>query len=327
VVAYEQLLLASRKPRKPRRRKAPPVELETSARRFRVVAGEMTASFSPTTGAIQRLQWAGRELIAEGPTLCLWRAPLDNDGIKGRPDRHWELLHRWLEMGLDRVRLEGVRCSARRGRDGEVIVRARTRGKAGNRAVTQDVTYTVRRDGAIVLEQRFRVPKGLENLPRVGVAMVLPAGLERLTWLGRGPGENYIDRNTGSPVGRYDSTVAEQYVPYIVPQDCGNHTDVRWLAVRDEQGTGLLVTARPVMEFTALHYATDDLYAAGHTNELTPRDQVHLHVDVKQRGVGGASCGPDTLECYRVGPGTYEQTLCLRPLTGDDDPGELGRER
>ncbi len=327
VVGFEQLPLASRRPRKLRRRKAPPVELETTARLYRVAAGEMTATFSRATGAIQRMQWAGQELISAGPTLCLWRAPLDNDGIKGRPNRHWELLHRWLEMGLDRVRLEGVRCSARRSRDGEAIIRAVTRGRTKNGTVTHDVTCTVRPDGSIVLAQRFRVPKGLENLPRVGVAMVLAGDLERLTWLGRGPGENYIDRNTGSPVGRYDSTVAEQYVPYIVPQDCGNHTDVRWLALRDEQGTGLLVAARPAMEFTALHYATDDLYRAHHTSELPPRGEVHLHVDARQRGVGGASCGPDTLECYRVGPGPYEQTLCLRPLTPDDDPGELGRAR
>jgi beta-galactosidase len=148
------------------------------------------------------------------------------------------------------------------------------------------------------------VDKAVGDLPRLGVVLGLKPGFEKLKWFGRGPFENYWDRKRAALVDLYESTVADQYVPYIMPQEHGNHTDVRWLSL-DNGKTGLLVTAQGGLEFTASHYTAHDLYAAHHTYDLKPRAEVILSLDWHQRGLGTASCGPDTLDRYKIGSGKY----------------------
>ncbi len=101
-------------------------------------------------------------------------------------------------------------------------------------------------------------------------------------------------------VGLYRSTVTEQYVPYIMPQEHGHKTDVRWLSLADDRGRGLRVLGAPTLEFSASHFTAADLFSAKHTIDLRPRDEVVLSLDHAQRGLGTASCGPDTLEQYRL---------------------------
>jgi beta-galactosidase len=143
---------------------------------------------------------------------------------------------------------------------------------------------------------------------------VLPTGLEQLEWFGNGPLENYSDRNRSSVVARHRSTVAAQYVPYIVPQEHGNHTDVRWLALHDARGVGVRFNAARRMEASASHFTAQDLYAAKHTTDLIPRPEVHVNLDAGQRGLGTASCGPDTLLRYRIQPGKYALDFTVTPL-------------
>ncbi len=92
------------------------------------------------------------------------------------------------------------------------------------------VTYSVYGSGEVLMEQDVTCFGELPALPRIGVSLTAPAGFEQFTWLGRGPQESYIDRKAGVPVGLYQGTVDEQYVPYIMPQENGNKTDVRWAA-------------------------------------------------------------------------------------------------
>ena len=114
-------------------------------------------------------------------------------------------------------------------------------------------------------------------------------------------------------VDLYESTVTGQYVPYILPQEHGNHTDVRWLSLENGK-TGIRVTAQNGLEFTASHYTAHDLYAAKHTYDLTPRPETILSLDYHQRGLGTASCGPDTLPQYRLRPGKYRFAYTLEPF-------------
>jgi beta-galactosidase len=134
-------------------------------------------------------------------------------------------------------------------------------------------------------------------------------------WFGRGPGETHIDRKAGSYISRFESTVNGEYVPYIVPQEHGNKTDVRWLAVENGEA-GLrfecVQSTFGMMEASATHFTPHDLFAAMHTYDLKPRAETWVNLDVRQRGVGTASCGPDTLECYRIGPGEYGLNFLIR---------------
>ena len=163
-------------------------------------------------------------------------------------------------------------------------------------------------------------------LPRLGFTLSMPSGFENFTWLGRGPQESYTDRKAGVPVGLHCSTVAEQFVPYVMPQEHGNKTDVRWAALSNAEGIGLLVACEPLMQISASHFTDDDLYRAMHTNELSPRPEVILDLDAAQCGLGGNSCGPATLDQYMVWPGEFRLRLLFRPLGPGDSLRRIGRE-
>jgi beta-galactosidase len=165
-----------------------------------------------------------------------------------------------------------------------------------------------------VAENVFKVNKAVPDLPRLGVVLGLKAGFEKLKWFGRGPFENYWDRKRAAMIDLYESTVADQYVPYIMPQEHGNHTDVRWLSLENGKA-GLLVRAQGSLEFTASHFTAHDLYAAYHTYDLKPRAETILSLDYHQRGLGTQSCGPDTLPQYKITPGTYHFRYILQPFT------------
>jgi beta-galactosidase len=142
----------------------------------------------------------------------------------------------------------------------------------------------------------------------------MPASFEQLAWYGRGPHESYGDRKAGAAVGVYQSTVTDQYHPYVMPQEHGNKTDVRWLAVTNEQGAGVMAIADPLMESSASHFTVDDLYQALHTKDLSPRAETIVNLDHKQMGLGGASCGPGVLEQYLLTEKEYRFKFLLKPI-------------
>jgi beta-galactosidase len=228
--------------------------------------------------------------VLDGPRLALWRAPTDNDGLPLVPDKSPGPLARWLELGLDSVPPD----------ERDDVVHA--------------CAYRVLDDGAVLVEHVVTLGDELRDLPRVGVALVLQPGLERLEWFGRGPWENYSDRQASAVLGHYRSTVSDQYVPYIVPQEHGHHGDVRWLTLTDERGAGLKITGVPAIGFSASHFTAADLTAARHTTDLEPRAEVILHLDHSQRGLGTASCGPDTSPRYRLDAGVYRFAYVLQQL-------------
>ncbi|HEX4086807.1 MAG TPA: glycoside hydrolase family 2 TIM barrel-domain containing protein [Chthoniobacteraceae bacterium] len=269
---------------------------------------------SAKEGRIDALRWRGHDLLIAGPELQVWRGPTDNDGIKGWNEAH-RPLGKWRNQGLDHFALKPVSAKAARNRDGSVTLEFEHLGScaASDRAVRHQHTYTVSPDGHIRVMNTFIVDKALPDLPRLGVVCVLPPELEQLKWFGRGPFENYSDRKRAAIVDLYESTVTNQYVPYILPQEHGNHTDVRWLTLAGPKA-GLRVEAQGPLEFSASHFTAQDLYAAYHTCDLKPRAEVILNLDYAQRGLGTASCGPDTLERYLIRPGRYAWSYLLQPF-------------
>ena len=175
---------------------------------------------------------------------------------------------------------------------------------------------------SLAWSHRFDVHKNLPDLPRLGVQLLLPTDLERLEWLGLGPHETYSDRRACGLVGRFGSSVLEQYIPHIMPQEHGHHCDTRWLALTRADGSGVLVSAAAMLEFNASRFDQMDLTRAWHTTDVVPSDHVHLHLDAAHRGLGTASCGPDTFEQYRVKSGQcYQLAYRLVPLAAGEDPG------
>ncbi|HXF62243.1 MAG TPA: glycoside hydrolase family 2 TIM barrel-domain containing protein [Caldilineaceae bacterium] len=172
--------------------------------------------------------------------------------------------------------------------------------------------YTVAADGGVGLD--LHVVCGGEQplfLPRIGLRLTLPGGYERLAWYGRGPHETYADRKQGAQVGLFTSTVRDQFVPYIKPQEHGNHTETRWMRLTDEAGKGLLVVGERPFDFSAHHYTAEDLTAATHTYDLRWREEIILNLDAAQGGLGNGSCGPGVLPQYMLLPGEHRLGLTL----------------
>ena len=164
-------------------------------------------------------------------------------------------------------------------------------------------------------------------IPRVGVELTLPGGLEALTWYGRGPHENYVDRKQGAAVGLYHSTVRQQFTPYVYPSECGGKEDVRWLALADPDGNGLLVRGQELLHFDALHFSIADIAGAKHLDALKPRQEVILHLDGWHMGVGGDDGWLSQVhEEFKIYPGVYRFGFSLRPFTAGDDLAALARQ-
>ncbi|MFM7061775.1 MAG: glycoside hydrolase family 2 TIM barrel-domain containing protein [Actinomycetes bacterium] len=260
------------------------------------------------------LEIDGVALLEAGPVLSLFRAPTDNDGIRpmaGMPTP----AGRWRRWGLDALESE--------------VISTRARMRAGAPVVDLVVHFhgldglvfehrrrvTITPEGGITFAESLEVPERCDDLPRVGTALVLPGSFDRVEWYGRGPHESYPDRARGARLGRFTSTVAEQYVPYVRPQEHGHHTDTRWVSVSDGH-RGLLVTAPAPFGFSALDHSVAALDAAEHDVDLVAEPVTHLHVDARMRGLGTASCGPDTLPQYLVRGRRFRWAWSLRPFRG-----------
>ncbi len=224
--------------------------------------------------------------LASPVELSIFRAPTDNDGYKLLPElteRHGiggHALSHWLKRGIDRHRAE--------------------------RFVEHDHRIDIDDDGSMVHHHIVDVPDDLDDLGRVGVTFELIDGFDRLRWHGRGPLENYPDRNSGAVMGVWDSAIDD--LPYLVPQEFGLRTDCRWFEfINSVSGAVMRLDVRQpaALHISATRYSAHDLFEAAHRTDLTARSTLVVHVDVAHRGLGTASCGPDVLPVYEVPTGRH----------------------
>jgi beta-galactosidase len=194
---------------------------------------------------------------------------------------------------------------------------------------TYVTTYTVYGSGDVVVEGRFTPGGELPELPRFGMQMAIPASLGTMTWFGRGPHENYWDRKTGAAVGRYSGRVAELIHDYVRPQENGNRTDVRWVALTDAGGTGLLAVGQPQLSVSAWPYTMEDLETATHIHKLPRRDTITLNLDHRQMGVGGDDgWGARPHPEYTLESKPYDYRFRLRAYEPEmGSPDDLARQR
>lgn len=168
------------------------------------------------------------------------------------------------------------------------------------------LTYTVNKNGSLTIDYHFTADGETPEPMRIGMLLTLPKQLNHFTYYGRGPWENYIDRNKSTLIGIYQSTVEEEAFPYIRPQETGNKTDVRWLTLTDDNGKGIRIEGAQPLSVSATNYRPEDLDPGltkkqQHHSDLLPRKEVVLNVDLIQRGVAGLnSWGAKPLDQYRI---------------------------
>jgi len=294
--------------------------------RLAIRGGAMDVVFDKARGVIDHWSIADRVLCTASPRLTIWRAVIDNEARGGgaRIVKDWyaHFLH-MAQHRLDRFTWEQISDTAVR-----VTVHTCLAPPVYQAAIDCVYQYTIFGSGAIALELHG-TPRGNwpATLPRIGLELTLPGALDRVSWLGHGPSESYADSKQAARFGLWHATVDELFTPYVRPQENGNHTDTRWVALRDERGVGLLAAGDPTIDFSAHRYTTADLDQAQHTYDLTPRSTITLHLDYRQNGLGSASCGPGVLPNYQLHAEPFTFRVHFRPLVpGGASPQELGRQ-
>jgi beta-galactosidase len=184
------------------------------------------------------------------------------------------------------------------------------------------MVYTIHATGDIVVETTYTpgAVKELPILPRFGTELIVAPGFDRIAWYGRGPVETYVDRQF-ERVGLFTSTVDEQWVDYSQPQENGNKTDVRWVALTDAKGVGLLAVGAPTLSVSARHFTKDDMDRAKYSWEMPKLGQTYLNLDWKQMGVGGIDSWSGNawpMPQYRLDPTKpMSYKYRLSPVEGD----------
>ncbi|MDR3366094.1 MAG: DUF4981 domain-containing protein [Prevotellaceae bacterium] len=266
-------------------------------------AGEVSVAFNKKSGALESYMYGNKRLLLFAPQPDFWRAPTDNDYGNRMP----EISNVWKLAGKNKT-LEKFTVS-NTGTEALVAVEYTLNDVSSPYAVQ----YAVSGSGAVRVKAAWKAGrKGLPELPRFGMQMRLPAELDSFTYYGRGPWENYSDRNTSSLIGVYGSSVAGQQFDYIRPQENGNKTDVRWLTLTNSDGLGLKIAGSQPLSVKVAHNPAEDLdFGAAKKNshpcEITPRREIFLNVDYLQRGVGGDdSWGALPHQPYRLLGDSYE---------------------
>lgn len=275
----------------------------------RVNARDLCVAFDDHTGRMISFQLGGAELLASPLELNYWRPPTDND----RGNRKYDVVRVWESA---------ARNSVVTGRE------VRQAGKAA--VVAYDlsvpvgetkarVVYTVHGDGVVeVALQLTAQGQAFAVIPRVGMTCALRSDYVKWTWLGRGPGENYRDRNTGSPLGKWACDVKEAWYPYVEPQETANRTDIRWSEFTNAQGRGLRF--QPIdgqyVEMAAYPFLQSDLQGTHHPSDIPLRELVTVQIAHMQMGVGGEnSWGAWPLPKYQLPANReYRYAFAIKPV-------------
>ncbi len=313
----------------------PPLQLDRQPGSIIVRGPGFAAAVDAKSGLLVSLKSGDTELLAGPLGPDFWRAPVDNDRGNKMTDES-PAKNTWTPGGPGIWRkahatFAPTKVEVVQPEPGRIVVTA-----TGPLAAPRSeycVTWTVLGSGDVLVESSWTPEPYLAvaEPPRFGMQTTLRAGFDQLTWFGKGPQETYWDRQDAR-VGLYSGRVRDQYFDYIKPQETGNKEGVRWLALTNDAGLGLLAVGQPLLSANALHYTTDDLYCATqHENfyryQLPDRDTVTLNLDLKQRGLGGDdSWGAMPHAPFRLTPWPMTYSYRLHILHGGEDLVSLAKQ-
>ena len=275
-----------------------------------LAVGDIEVQVDGNSGNLEQILLSGSPILRNPLHLTVWRSRIDNDGVEpgtlGIPGVHT----RWKDQGLSEVNTHTDDVSITR---------------AGSILSTQSLTVpgiptplrhrqsiALSSAGVLLVSHDVTMGDAWNDIARLGSGFSLIPGFDELLWYGRGPGETATDRKTGEHLGVWSSSVAEQYVPYMRPQDHGHHHDTRWFMLGNGNQSLRLDAGSHLLSFAARKHSDEALEAASIPPELKLTGETYVYVDHRLRGVGTGSCGPDTLVQYRITPGRYRWNWMLR---------------
>ncbi len=331
-VAWEQIALSPKLQWTASSRVRVPLKVEETPTTWRVSGGAIALTLDRTSGWVTSYTHSGQELLASPLRPNFWRAPTDNDRGNGMtsetppPGTRIDLpslVWRNADQKFAPNQVQCVSQSAER-------VHLKTRTYHAPTQSTLDIDWVLQDNGELAVKLAFWPGlRFLPEIPRFGLQADLVPGYRTLQWYGKGPQETYWDRQEAG-VGLFSGRVEEQYFPgYIKPTESGNKVGVRWVALTDISGRGLLAWGENHLSVNASPFQPDDLFSASHLDnfylwQVPARDTTHLSLDLHQRGLGGVnSWGALPNEAYRLAPWPMQLQIFLRPLEAGEHPFEL----
>lgn len=312
-VAWEQLALGGKYISQYAEKAPGEIKVKESNNDYDISSSKLTAHFNKQNGFLDKLTVNGVELIEKGTSVrpSFWRAPTDND-----MGASLQLTLKAWKKAQENLSLKNFTVDAQ---SNIVVVNSTYDLPDVNATLT--IQYRIHSSGELNVQQQLLAGEGkkVAMLPRFGIKWILPQGFDNLSYYGRGPWENYSDRNYSSIVGLYKQTVKEQYYGYVRPQENGNKTDVRWLQLQNKNGKSVQIISDSLLSISALHYLDEDLDDGDkkdqrHSGELKARPITQLHIDLKQMGLGGInSWGTLPLEQYRIPYKNYSYSFSIIP--------------
>lgn len=293
------------------------VKIEDKENQITVNGDGFAVVFDKAGGIISRITRDGINLLVEkgGPVLHLWRAPHQRDDM-------WAYSN-WVKYGLPELKWTASDVTSESLANGaaRISVTLQASGKE-QFSVVHSAVYTIYGDGTIAVDNAIS-PLSLKPIPlaRIGVRMLLNKQLDRFTYLGRGPMENYSDRKSGSDVGLYSSSVREQMTPYAKPMECGNHEDIYWAVARGEGKPGLFVQGDgALLQAAAIPYTDEQMSPAKYTVDLPESEATVLTLASRTLGVGSSSCGPRPSPAHVVlsNPASFSYSMRIVPAASKE---------
>jgi beta-galactosidase len=262
--------------------------------------------FDKSTGHLSELHYYGKNLLTNDLRPNFWRVPTNNDRGNWLQNR----CRIWKDPELSIQDFELT--ESENGTIGLTYLY-----KLENIEASYSIHYEVHCDGSLSVRASIELDEDdLPEMPRFGMRLEMPGSYNRFSWYGRGPHESYQDRNSGALIGWYSGTVSEQHVPYIFPQENGNKTDIRWMAIQDSSGFGLLAAGISGLSGGAFHYTIEDLENnLRHSSDVPCRNITEWHIDHLQMGVGGDNTwGYHTHDKYKLLESAYNYEYILMPV-------------
>ena len=308
-LSYAQFSVPAAAPKVIRKASSSEVKVTEGGSVYTVSGDGFSFDINKSNGQMKNYIYKDELLIEQGPVPNFWRGYVENDGGSANQkafDTGWRNAMGNVKVSNIDVRTEG---------DAQIVTVYTTLSSAGNTSV--NLQYKITGEGNVTVGIRVDATKsGMGNFLRVGSMMTLPAGFEDVSWYGNGPVETFNDRKTNGRLGVWNNTVSGFFFPYMKADDCGNLTNVRWIAAKSsKKESALLIAAESPVEASALHFTPEDLMKANHPYELRARKQTYLSVDYGSMGTGSATCGQATLGQYRLPSSrVYTWTYTIIPV-------------
>ena len=262
-------------------------------------------------GTFSSIKYNGMEMLVRNPRFSIWRAPVDNDrGIK----------ESWYREGYDKADIHTYSSEIVSHDDKHISIRTEFSIGVYSKLpiINAAATWTIYGSGDIIMEMDGNFTEGLPFLPRFGLQLTMPEGMERVEYFGYGPHESYIDKKCSTWMGRFENTVDGMFENYLMPQENGSHYNTEWAAVTNLMGAGMLFIGMDSFSFNAAHYTPEDLEKAMHPHELKKRKETIIHIDYKNSGLGSNSCGPVLDPRYRLEEKRILFCLRMKPVFIDE---------